>query len=259
MNESPTPRAPWDFSGRTALVTGAGGGMGLNIARDLLAAGCRVTLLDRKPEPAGLDRFGARVRYVRGDLRDEALVARAARHSADPAGGLDYLVNAAGVLWFERDRSALEIDLALWDEVMAINLKSMVHTVRHACPLMKQAGGGAMVHFSTVQCLRGDARPQDAYQASKAGVIALSKSLAVQLAADRVRSNVICPGPSRTPMQARWDADRQAVAALARHIPLGRVGTSQDMANACLFLLSDLASFVTGTELVVDGGLLALP
>ena len=244
-----------DFEGRSAFVTGAAGGMGGNIARDLVAGGARVTAVDVEPIPEGLD--GALI--LAGDLTDEAFVARAMAETVATHGRLDYLVNAAGVLWFGRDQSLVDIDLDLWDRVMAINLKSMVHTVRHAVPAMRAAGGGAMVHFSSVQALRGDDRPQDAYQASKAGMIALSKSIAVQFGADGIRSNTILPGSTDSPMQARWDENSGAKAATAAHVPLGRVGSTQDMANACLFLLSDRAAYITGTELIVDGGVTALP
>ena len=176
------------------------------------------------------------------------------------AGGrLDYLVNTVGVLWFGRDRSVLDIDLADWDRVLDINLKSMVHTVRAAVPLMRRTGGGAMVHFSSIQCLRGDSAPQDAYQASKAAVVALSKSLAIQFAPDGIRSNTILPDGTLSPMQARWDGDAEAQAAVAAAVPLGRIGTTQHQADACLFLLSEKAGYITGTELVVDGGVTALP
>ena len=116
-----------------------------------------------------------------------------------------------------------------------------------------------MVHIATVQCLRGDGAPQDAYQASKAGIVALSKSLAIQFAGDGIRSNVIHPGPTLSPMQQRWFDDPKAGEQVARQIPLGRLGTPEDIAHAALFLLSDQASFITGTELVVDGGLMARP
>jgi NAD(P)-dependent dehydrogenase (short-subunit alcohol dehydrogenase family) len=245
-----------DFAGRNAVVTGAGGGMGLAIARMLLAAGAQVTGLDLKPRPGSLDADAA---YVQADLTDEGAVAAAMAAAFKGHGRLDYLVNAAGVLWFDRDRSALDIDLEVWDQVLAANLTSAVHTARHAVPYMRRSGGGAMVHFSSVQALRGDPKPQDAYQAAKAGLIALSKSLAIQLAADGIRSNVILPGSTLTPMQARWDEDEAARAAAAAEVPLGRLGRPEDMANACLFLLSDRAAYITGTELVVDGGITALP
>ena len=247
------------FANRTAFVTGAGGGMGLAIARGLLDEGCTVTGFDLKPRPEIFDGRRARAHYVQGDLTDEALVGRAVDGACARGGRLDYLVNAAGVLLFGQDKSAAEIDLALWDRVMAVNLKSVVHTCRHAIPRLRRTGGGAMVHIATIQCLRGDAAPQDAYQASKAGVTALSKSLAVQLAGYRIRSNVIHPGPTLSPMQQRWHDDRQAAARVAEEIPLGRLGAPEDMAHAALFLLSDEASYITGTELIVDGGLMALP
>ena len=245
-----------DFSGRNAFVTGAGGGMGLQIARNLIAAGAQATLFDVKDAP---DDLPAGARYVQADIRSEEAVAQALAACHEQADRLDYLVNAAGVLWLGRDRSLVDIDFDVWDEVLAINLRGAALCASHAVPLMKRTGGGAMVHISTIQCVRGDDAPQDAYQASKAGLIAMSKSIAIQFAADGIRSNTILPGPTETPMQRRWldhPALREATQAA---VPLGRVGTPQDMANATLFLLSDAASFVTGTELIVDGGVLAKP
>lgn len=245
------------FEGRTAVVTGAAGGMGGQIAADLRAGGAYVTSVDQKPAPPSTETKHGR--YARIELTDEDAVARVMRETFEETGRLDYLVNAAGVLWFDRDRSLLEIDLGVWDQVMAINLKSMVHTARHAAPFMRRTGHGAMVHVSSTQCLRGDDRPQDAYQAAKAGVIAISKSLAIQLAGDGIRSNALIPGPTQSPMQARWEEQPGAREAVADVVPLGRVGTTSDMSNAALFLLSEEASFITGTELLVDGGLLARP
>ncbi len=239
------------LAGKSALVTGAAGGMGTQIARDLTAAGATVTGIDLQPRPDGL------AHYVQGDVADEAVVARAVAEAAP--NGLDYLVNAAGVLWFDRDRSLLDIDLEVWERVIRINLTGCMLAARHAIPLMRKSGGGAMVHFSSTQCLRGDDRPQDAYQVAKAGILALSKSIAIQCAGDHIRSNVILPSATESPMQARWQADPEMKLKTAAGIPLGRVGTTQDMADACLFLLSDRASFITGTELLVDGGRMALP
>jgi NAD(P)-dependent dehydrogenase (short-subunit alcohol dehydrogenase family) len=240
-----------EFCGKSALITGAAGGMGLQIARDLAAAGCRVTGIDVQPPPDGL------AHYVQGDVADEAAVARAACEAARD-GRLDYLVNAAGVLWFDRDRSLLDIELDVWERVIAINLTGCMLSARHAIPLMR-ANGGAMVHISSTQCLRGDDRPQEAYQVAKAGILALSKSIAIQFAAEKIRSNVLLPSATDSPMQARWQADPDLKRRTAAATPLGRVGTTHDMADACLFLLSDRASFITGTELLVDGGRMALP
>lgn len=244
------------FAGKTAFVTGAAGGIGGNVARDLLADGANVALVDLQDAPQGLSQ---RALTFKGDVSDDAFVAAAVARTFRETGRLDYLVNAAGVLWFERDRSVVDIDLEVWHRVLDIDLKSMVLTVRHAVPLMKRTGGGAMVHFSSIQCLKGDDRPQDAYQAAKAGMLALSKSIAIQFAGDRIRSNAILPGPVDSAMQARWRQDPGAKRLTAQAVPLGRVGTTQDMADACLFLLSDRASYITGTELIVDGGLMARP
>ena len=248
-----------NFADKVAFVTGAGGGMGFRIASDLINAGASVLMFDIKPMPEGIPGSSEKSFYVQADLTDESAVAASVEKAVELFGGIDYLANVAGALWFDRDKSALEIDLGVWDQVMAINLKSMVHTTRHIVPHMRNRGGGAMVHFSSTQCLRGDPAPQDAYQAAKAGVVAFSKSLAIQLASDKIRSNVIYPGPSESPMQDRWKTNPEALAATAEVIPLGRVGTVEDMSNSCLFLLSDRASFITGTELLVDGGLQAKP
>ncbi|HUL07101.1 MAG TPA: SDR family oxidoreductase [Candidatus Acidoferrum sp.] len=246
------------FTTRTAIVTGAGGGMGLAIARGLLAGGAHVTMIDlKKDRPADLPID--RALYLIGDVTDETFIYKAIAHAFHETGRLDYLVNAAGVLWFGRDKSLVDIDLDVWDRVLTIDLKSMVVTTRHAVPFMKQSGGGAMVHISSIQCLRGDDRPQDAYQAAKAGMVALSKSIAIQFAGDGIRSNCILPGPVDSPMQDRWRDNPGHKQAVAGAVPLGRVGTPQDIADACVFLLSDKASYITGTELIVDGGLMARP
>jgi 3-oxoacyl-[acyl-carrier protein] reductase len=211
--------------------------------------------IDLKDRPEAFDN----ALYHRGDVSDDGLVAQAIASVHAETGRLDFLVNAAGVLWFGRDRSLLDIELEVWNRVIAINLTGCMLTARHAIPLMRQSGGGAMVHFSSTQCLRGDDRPQDAYQVAKAGILALSKSIAIQFARDKIRSNVILPSATESPMQARWENDPELKRHTAEGVPLRRVGTTEDMANACLFLLSDRASFITGTELLVDGGRMALP
>ena len=244
------------FKGKVAVVAGGGGGMGLNIANDLARAGAEVTVMDVKPAPADIE---SGVHYHEGDATDEAFVKSAIEAAAERTGRLDILVNTTGVLWFDRDVSLVDIDMDVWDRVLEINLKSIALTVRHAVPLMKKTGGGAMVHIASIDAMRGDDKPQDAYGASKAALLRLSRSIAIQFARDGIRSNAILPGPVMSPMQARWDDRPEALAGVSDFVPLGRVGTTQDIADACLFLLSEKASFITGTELVVDGGCLAKP
>ena len=124
---------------------------------------------------------------------------------------------------------------------------------------MKKNNFGAMVHISSVDALSGDDKPQDAYGASKAAMIRLSKSLAIQFSNHNIRSNCILPGAIETPMQNRWKKNPLAKKQLSKNIPLQRIGSPKDIANAILFLLSNEGSYITGTEIIVDGGITAKP
>ncbi|MEQ8666102.1 MAG: SDR family oxidoreductase [Rhodospirillales bacterium] len=247
------------FAGKTAVVAGGGGGMGLKIANDLVDQGARVAVMDIKDAPDELRQGDGEATYHQGDVTDEEFVRSVIDGFVSGVGRLDYLVNTTGVLWFDRDKSCVEMDMDVWDRVMAINVKSFALTARYAVPAMKRTGGGAMVHISSMDALRGDDKPQDAYGVSKAGVIRLSKSLAIQFAADGIRSNCILPGPIYSPMQARWDNNDAAIQAINGFVPLGRVGQVEDISNAAMFLLSDKASYITGVDLPIDGGCLARP
>ena len=256
MTVSALPPRYGCFADRDAVVTGAAGGMGGAIARRLASEGARLRLLDIRA-PADDPPIAADWRI--GDLADEGF----AREALAGLERVDLLVNAAGVIRFGEDVGVAEIDMTVWDAVFDANLRSAVNMLRAAMPGLKRAaaarGQAAIVNIATTQCLRGDPKPQDAYQASKAGLVALTKSVAIQHAADGVRANSLIPGPADTGMQARWRADPALKAATEAAIPLGRVAAAEDLAEACLFLLSDAARHVTATELVVDGGALALP
>ena len=245
------------FKNKTAFIAGGGGGMGLAIAKALISEGCRVGMADLKPQPTDIAVGAGEHIYFEGDLSEQGFVERSVNTTAETFGGIDYLVNTAGVLWLDRDTSVTDMDMDVWDRVMAINLKSFALTARYAVPHLKRQGGGAMVHFSSIDATGGDAPSQDAYGASKAAVIRLAKSLAIQFAGDHIRSNVILPGPTMSPMQERWQGDVEAQERVAGFVPLGRLGTLDDMTDACLFLLSDRARYITGVELPVDGGITA--
>src|SRR2546428_628022 len=171
-------------------------------------------------------------------------------------GRLDVLDNNAGVLWKDRDRSVLETDEKWWDRVIAINLKSAFWVTKYGIPELQRAGGGSVILMGSVSALVGFSRAQDAYTAAKGALISLTKSLAIQFAKDRIRCNIIPPGIVDTPLQAPYltDALRKE---FETGIPLGRIARPREIASVALFLASDDSSFVTGAELIVDGGFTA--
>jgi NAD(P)-dependent dehydrogenase (short-subunit alcohol dehydrogenase family) len=191
-----------------------------------------------------------------GDVAVEGDVARMVYEGVRRFGALHVLYNNAGVLWKDRDRSVLETDGAQWDRVMAINLKSVFWVTKHGIPHLRSAGGGSIILIGSVSALAGFTRAQDAYTAAKGALISLNKSLAIQFARDGIRSNVIHPGIVDTPMQAPYLND-ELRAEFKTAIPLGRIGRPRDIANAALFLASDESSFMTGAEMIVDGGFMA--
>src|SRR5688572_21633828 len=249
------------LKGKVAFITGAGMGMGREAAVLFAEEGARVIVADidakAAQETVGLvERAKGEAVAVKGDVALEADVARMIDEGVRRFGGLHVLYNNAGVLWKDRDRSVLETDNDAWDRVMAINLKSVFWVTKHGIPHLKAAGGGSIINMGSVSALVGFTRAQDAYTAAKGGLISLTKSLAIQFAKDQVRCNVIHPGIIDTPLQAPYltDAIRKE---FETGIPLGRIGKPRDIANVALFLASDESSFMTGAELVVDGGFTA--
>ncbi len=241
---------------KIAVVTGASGDMGFAISLMLSAKGANILMLDVEPPKSNLPE-GAQ--FFEGDITDKSFLKEIIDRFATHQGKINYLVNCAGVLWFDKDRSLIDIDFNVWDKVLEINLKGAALAARYTIPWMKLSGNGSMVHISSIQALRGDKKAQDAYGASKAGLLALSKSLAIQLAEYKIRSNAILPGAIHTQMQKRWTQNKRLAKTIAKTVPLGRLGTKKDIANATSFLLSDSSSYITGIELIVDGGLTARP
>src|SRR5437867_194854 len=186
----------------------------------------------------------------------ERAAARRGGAGARHFGRLDVLYNNAGVLWKDRDRSVLETDEKWWDRVIAINLKSAFWVTKYGIPELQRAGGGSVILMGSVSALVGFSRAQDAYTAAKGALISLTKSLAIQFAKDRIRCNIIHPGIVDTPLQAPYltEAVRRE---FESGIPLGRIAQPREIASVALFLASDDAAFMTGAELVVDGGFTA--
>ena len=242
--------------GQTAVVTGAGGGIGEATARLLASAGVRVVAVDVKEPTSDLLDSGD-IKFLKEDLTDPAAIARII--SAIPGdGSLDYLVNAAGVAWFERDGSAVDIGEDIWKSVMSINFDAMRRLSVAAVEPMRRGNGRSMVHIASIAGLRSMDSPLDAYQVSKAAVVSLSRALCLDLANDRIRSNTVCPGAILSPMiEDLYIEDPSRKTRMEDRTPLGRLGTPEDIAQAATFLLSSRASFITGIDLVVDGGWIA--
>jgi NAD(P)-dependent dehydrogenase (short-subunit alcohol dehydrogenase family) len=251
------PRLP----GKVAFITGAGLGMGREAAVLFARHGARIGVCDINKAAADetvslVEQAGGQAIAVAGDVALEADVQRAIDETVRRFGALHVLYNNAGVLWKDRDRSVLETDDGWWERVMAINLKSVFWVTKHGIPHLRRAGGGSIVNVGSVSALVGFTRAQDAYTSAKGALISLTKSLAIQFAKDRIRCNVIHPGIVDTPLQAPYlnEALRKE---FETGIPLGRIAHPREIAFAALFLASDESAFVTGAELVVDGGFTA--
>jgi meso-butanediol dehydrogenase / (S,S)-butanediol dehydrogenase / diacetyl reductase len=238
------------LEGKIALVTGAGSGIGAACARRFVDEGARVAGIDVKvPDAHPCSAF------VAEDVRDSAGVNEAVAGIVSHLGPVDLLVNAAGVSSFG---TADTIDEAEWDRVLDINLKGTWIVARAVLPGMVAKGGGSIVNLASVEGIEGG-QSQTAYNASKGGVVLLTRSMAVDYGPHNVRVNCLCPGMIQTPMTAPLqDSGLRPVLEWfeAQHL-LGRCGQPEEVAAAALFLASDDASFVTGHALAVDGGYLA--
>ena len=247
------------FKGKSAIVTGASGGMGLEVSKKLSDNGIKVLMLDLQSPTKEFLSTNKNCHFKKVDVTNFKKMKSFIDAFYKKQKSIDYLVNTTGVLWFNKDVSAVDIHSDVWDKVFEINLKSMMYLSKIIVPIMKKNKFGSMVHISSIDALSGDDKPQDAYGASKAAMIRLSKSFAIQFASTNIRSNVILPGPIETGMQIRWKKNPKAKKNLEKFIPLNRVGKPEDISNASVFLLSDQASYITGTELIVDGGLTSKP
>ena len=248
-----------NFKGKSAVITGASGGMGLEITKELSKNNISVLMLDLQSPSKDFLKKNKNCIFKKVDVTNFNKMKTLIDTFYKKHKSIDYLVNTTGVLWFNKDVSAVNINSNIWDKVFEINLKSMVYLSKIIVPKMKKNRFGSMVHISSVDALSGDDKPQDAYGASKAAMIRLSKSFAIQFAPNKIRSNIILPGPIETGMQIRWKKNPTAKKNLEKFIPLNRVGKPEDISNACIFLLSDQANYITGTELIVDGGITSKP
>lgn len=246
---------------KVALITGAGGGIGGESALLFAAEGAAVVVVDVN-EAGGRDtvgriqKAGGRAHFVHADVSKDADCARMVSDAEKVFGRLHVLFNNAGIM-DSADDDAMSTPEVVWDRTMAINLKGVFLGCKHGIPALKRAGGGSVINVASFVAHLGAATPQLAYTASKGGVLAMTRELAVIHARQGIRVNALSPGPLKTELLMKFlDTDAKKQRRLV-HIPMGRFGEAKEMAKAALFLASDDSSYMTGASLLVDGGITA--
>jgi NAD(P)-dependent dehydrogenase (short-subunit alcohol dehydrogenase family) len=252
-------KAPGRLEGRTALITGAASGIGREAALLFAEAGARVVVADcdasaGRETAAAIEAEGGRAHFVETDVRVAAQVEAAVAAAERVYGALHVLFNNAGI-FPDDDGLPPETSEAVWDRVMAVNLKGVFLGCKFGLPALLRAGGGSIVNTASFVAVMGAATAQIAYTASKGGVLALTREIAVAYARRGIRANALCPGPVDTPLLRGLLADPAARARRLVHVPMGRLAEASEVARAALFLASDDAAYVNGATFLVDGGI----
>ena len=244
---------------KVAIITGSGSGMG-QVAAELFASeGASVVVTDINEQAAGetvtrIREAGGIAIFVKADVTKEDEVKSLVELSVETFGHVDVLYNNAGVMLSE-DTSVVDNSEAIWDKVLDINLKSAFLCTKYTIPQMMKQGKGSIINVASFVAFMGCTVPQDAYTASKGGMLSLTKSLAVQYGRHGIRCNAICPGPIETPLlRYLWTSEEERNKRLNR-IPLERFGEAKDIVYMALYLASDESSWTTGSWLMVDGGI----
>ena len=244
------------LDGKVAVISGGARGQGATEARMMAREGAKVVFGDildeegRKVE-AEITEAGNDATYVHLDVTNEAEWQAAIGTAVSRYGKLDILVNNAGILIRKSIEETTEEE---WDRIMAVNAKGVFLGTKHAIPAMRQAGGGSIINISSTAGLVGSLDGSPSYTATKGAVRLFTKATAIQYAKDKIRCNSVHPGPIDTPMIRDTLTDPARLERRMQRLPLKRVGTTEDIAYGVLYLASDESSFVTGAELVIDGG-----
>jgi NAD(P)-dependent dehydrogenase (short-subunit alcohol dehydrogenase family) len=251
------------FSSKVAIVTGGGSGIGKEVARRLVEAGASVVIGGRdeaklRQAASEIDPSGARVRFYAGDIAKPATASALVDVATQAFGGVDLLVNNAGVF---RPKAFIDVDETEYDWFLDTILKGKFFMAQAAARAMLKRGGGAIVQTGSMWALQAiGATPSAAYSAANAGVHALTRNLAIELASSKIRVNAVAPAVVETPVYGTFmsaDEVKQVLPTFDAFHPLGRNGQPADIADAILFLASERASWITGTVLPVDGGVMA--
>lgn len=246
------------LANKVVIITGGGSGMGHVAALLFAREGAKVTVADLDAKAgeetvAEIQKAGGEALFAPVNVADEEQVQRMVAATVEHFGAVHVLYNNAGIMPND-DGSVTDVSEQTWDRVMDVNLKSAFFCCKYAIPQMLKAGGGSIINIASFVAILGCTVPQDAYTASKGGLIALTKSLAVQYAPRGIRVNAICPGPIETPMlRTLWTSEEERNKRLNR-IPLGRFGAPEDIVYLALYLASDEASWTTGAVMLADGG-----
>ena len=249
------------LDGKVALITGGASGMGMVASRLFASEGAKVVLTDVSDEAGeqtadSIRADGGDALYVHADVSSEADAKGMVDRAVESFGGLTILYNNAGVMLGD-DGSVDTTDESVWDTTLAVNVKGVAHGCKYGIPAMIDSGGGSIVNVASFVAWMGAATSQTAYTASKGAVLAMTREIAVEYARKGVRCNALCPGPIDTPLLAELLSDPERRQRRFVHIPLGRLGQAEELAKAALFLASDDSSYMTGTSLIVDGGITA--
>jgi NAD(P)-dependent dehydrogenase (short-subunit alcohol dehydrogenase family) len=244
---------------KVAVVTGGCSGIGLATVRRFVAEGARVVIgdVDATRGPEIVEELGVAAMYVQVDVTDRDQVDALFRCAKETYGAVDIAFNNAGISPPEDD-SILETDLDAWRLVQDVNLTSVYLCCKAALRYMREQGSGSIINTASFVAVMGAATSQISYSASKGGVLSMSRELGVQFAREGIRVNALCPGPVNTPLlQQLFATDQERAARRLVHVPMGRFGEPEEMANAVLFLASDESSFITASTFLVDGGISA--
>ncbi len=243
---------------KVCLITGGGSGIGKASCLAFAREGAKIVVVDLKKETAEATahEIGGNAKAFGADISKakdaEAMVA----FTEKAFGRLDVIFNNAGI-FHAKDESVTNTTEEIWDLVIDVNLKGVFFGCQYAIPAMQRAGGGSIINTASFVAIMGAAVPQIAYTASKGGVLAMTREIAVEFARQKIRANSLCPGPVETPLLAELLADPARRQRRLVHIPMGRFARPEEMASAALFLASDESSYVTGTSFLVDGGISA--
>ena len=246
---------------KVALITGGGSGIGKESALLFAREGAAVAVVDTADDAGNstvseIRKAGGSAAFFHADV-SKAADAKAMVHFTEKEfGRLNVLFNNAGI-FHSADDSVTNTPEEIWDKVIEINLKGVFLGCQFGIPALQRAGGGSIINTASFVALVGAAAPQIAYTASKGGVLAMTREIAVEFARQNIRVNALCPGPVETPLLAQLLSDPARRQRRLVHIPIGRFANAPEIANAALFLASDESSYVTGATFTVDGGITA--